>query len=146
MNYLDLNFAKLKYTDAYLLLIRRGQSHLDSCTHLKSTWLYPKIFYHWIKNSVSPTPKYSELLASHRGDLRSEGYLNPYPSGAILDSRVLCSWSCSVMIYSYISPRCHTSISIPFDYENNQCIQHTTTYTWYRYHPCNSVSFGRKLV
>ena len=96
MDYLDSNFAKLKYTDAYLLLIQRGQFHLDSCIDLISTWLYPKIFYYWIKNSVSLASKYSELLASHRGDLRSEGHLYPYPSRAILDSRVLRKWSRSV--------------------------------------------------
>ena len=107
MDYSDPDFAKLKYPNTYLLLIRRGQSHLDSRTDFTSTWLHPKNFYHWIKNSVSPALKYSEFFASHRGDLKSEGHLYPYPSRTILDNRVLCSWSCSVMMYSYISPACY---------------------------------------
>ena len=146
MDYSNPNFAKLKYTDAYLPLIWRNQSHLDSCTDLISTWLYPKIFHHWIRNSVSLVSKYSEFFVSHRDDLRSEGYLYPYPLQAILDSRVLYSWSYSVMMYSYISPACYTSVSILFDYEDNQYIWHTMIYTWYRYRPSNSVSFGRKPV
>ena len=139
MDYPSLGFAKLKYTDAYLLLIRRDQSHLHSCTDLTSTWLHPKIFRYWIRNSVSLTSKYSELLASHCGDLRLERYLYPYPSWATLNSKVLHSWSYSVIIYFYISPAYHTSISTPFGYEDNQCIWHTMTYTWYHYRPSNSV-------
>ena len=138
MDYSDLDFAKLKYTDAYLLLIQRDQSHLDSRTDLTSTWLHPKIFSHWIRNSVNLIPKYSELLVSHRGNLKSEGYLYPYPSRATLDNRVLRSWSHSVTIYSYISHSCHTNISILFGYEDNQRIWHTITYTWYHYHLSNS--------
>ena len=146
MDYPGLDFAKLKYIDAYLLLIRKDQSHLDSGTDLTSTWLHLKIFHHWIKNSVSLTSKYSELLANHHGDLRSEEYLYPYPSRATFDSRILCSWSHSVMMYSYISPVCHTNVSTPFGYKDNQCIWHTMTYTWYHYRPSNSVSFGREPI
>ena len=93
MDYLDSDFAKLKYTETYVLLIRRDQSHLDSYTDLISTWLHPKIFHHWIRNSVSLALKYSELLANHLDNLRSERHLYPYPSRAILDSRVLYNWS-----------------------------------------------------
>ena len=95
MDYPDPDFTKLKYTDAYLLLIRRGQSYLDLCTDLLS-WLHSEIFCHWIRNSVSPASKYSKLLASHCGDLRSEGHLYPYLFGVTLDSRVLQSWSYSI--------------------------------------------------
>ena len=51
MDYPGLGFDKLKYTNAYLLLIQRGQSYLDSCTDLISNWLHPEIFHHWIRNS-----------------------------------------------------------------------------------------------
>ena len=104
MDFSGSDFAKLKYTDAYLLLIRRDQSHLDSRTDLTSTWLYPKIFHRWIKNLDSLTSKYSELFVSHRGDLKSKGYLYPYPSRDTLDSRILHNWSFSVWMYSYILP------------------------------------------
>ena len=86
----------MKHNVALTSEIMSSQSHLDSYTDLTSTWLYLKIFYHWIKNSGSLAPKHSELLVSHHGDLRSEGYLYPYPLWATLDSRVLHSWSYSV--------------------------------------------------
>ena len=146
MDYSGTGFAKLKYIDTLTPTNSEGSIHIDSHTDLISTWLHLKIFHHWIRNSISLTPKYSELLVSHHGDFKSEGYLYLYPSQAVLDSKVLCSWLCSAMMYSYISSACHTSISTPFGYEDNQCIWHTTTYTWYRYHPSNSVSFDRELI
>ena len=96
MDYPDQDFTELKHTDAKLLLIQRDQFHLDLHTNFASTWLCPKIFHHWIKNSDSLAPKYSELLASHRDNLRSEGYLYLYLSQATLDSKVLSNWLCSV--------------------------------------------------
>ena len=144
MDYLDPDFAKLKYTYAYLLLIQRGQSHLDSHTDLISTWLHPKIFYYWIKNSDSLTSKYSELLANYHSNLKSEGHLYPYPSRVTLDRRVFRVWSYSMMMYSYISPACHISIFIPFGHKDNQHIWYTMIYTWYRYCPSNSVWFDHE--
>ena len=93
MDYPEQDFTKLKYSDVLTLILQRDQSHLDSYTDVISTWLYPKIFHHWIKNSSSPISKHSELFASHHGDLRSERYLYPYPLQATFDSRVLHSWS-----------------------------------------------------
>ena len=78
-----------------------------------STWLCLETFHHWIRNLGSPTTKHSELLASQRGDLKSEGHLCPYSSWATLNSRVLHRWATgSMMIYSYISSVYHTSVSI----------------------------------
>ena len=85
-DYPSQGFAKLKY-DCTQLLNWSGQSHLDTRTDKSSTWLHPVAFHHWIRNSGSPVAKCSELLASHRGSLRSEGHLYPYPIGANLDSR-----------------------------------------------------------
>ena len=70
--------TKLKYSDALPPINQRGQSHLDSYTDFTSTWLCPKIFHHWIKNLGNPVSKHSELLVSHQGDLKFEGYLYPY--------------------------------------------------------------------
>ena len=64
MDYPSSNFAKLKYTDTLTPTNSEGQSYLNSCTDLTSTWLHPKIFRHWIINSDNPVPKYSKLLAS----------------------------------------------------------------------------------
>ena len=61
-----------------------------------STWLYPEIFRHQIRNSDSLALKHSELLVSHQGSLRSEEHIYPYLIRATLDSRVLQKWSCSV--------------------------------------------------
>ena len=91
-----------------LQLIRRGPSHFDSHTDLTSTWLHLKIFRYWIKNSVSPILKYSELLASHHGDLISEGHLYPCPSQATLT--VECSivnhiqWWCTLISHLHTVP------------------------------------------
>ena len=115
MDYPDQSFTELKYTDAYLLLIQRGQFHLDSHTDLISTWLHSITFHHWVRNSNDLILKYSELLTSHHDGLRSEGYLYPYPSWATLDSRVLSTWSCSMWRYFYILSVCHNSISTLLD-------------------------------
>ena len=87
--------TKLKYK-AFSPIFWSDQFHLDSRTNFTSTWLCPKIFRSWIKYSDSPTPKHSELLVSHRGDFRSEGYLYLCPFRLTLDSRVLQSWSRSL--------------------------------------------------
>ena len=130
MDYLDPSFTKLKYSDALYRIIQRGQSHLNPRTDFTSTWLYPVAFCHCIKNAGSPAPKYSKLLASHYGDLRSERHLCPYTSQATLDSRVLHRWvTYSTMMYSYISHVCHTCISTLFDYKDNQPIWYTMIYT-----------------
>ena len=129
MDYLDQDFTKLKYSDVLSSIIWRGQSHLGPHTDFASTWLYSITFRHYIRNVDNLTPKYNELLASHRGDLRSEGHLCTYPSRAVLDSRVLCRLLFYlVTMYSYISSVCHTSISVLFSYENNQSIWHTMIY------------------
>ena len=73
-----------------------SQFHLDSYSNFSSTWLYPKNFHHRMRNSDSPAPKYSELLVSHRSNLRSEGHIYPYPIRATLDGKVLQKWSRSV--------------------------------------------------
>ena len=95
-NYSGQDFTRLRYSDALTLAKWRGQSHLDSHTNFISTSLYSVAFHYCIRNIGSLAPKYSELFASHHDDLRSEGYLCPYPSRAILDSRVLQKWSHSV--------------------------------------------------
>ena len=74
----------LKYRGVNPILI-----HTSTTT---STWLCLKIFHLWIRNSVSPISKHSELLASHRSDLRSKRYLCLYSSRAAFDSRALCRW------------------------------------------------------
>ena len=109
IDYLGQSFTKLKYNDASAPIIRRDQFHLDPHTDFISTWLYPEAFCHCIRNADSPVSKYCEVLASHYDDLRFERYLCPYASRAALDSRALSRWvTCSVTIYSYISPVCHT--------------------------------------
>ena len=85
-DYPGQDFAKLKY-DCTQLLNWSGQSHLDTRTDKSSTWLHPTAFRYWIRNSGSPVSKCSELLASHRGGLRSEGYLYSYSIRVNLDSR-----------------------------------------------------------
>jgi hypothetical protein len=96
-DYFGRSFAKLKHSDASSpillgavnpILTRTQTSQVLDCTQ--------KPFSHRIRNSGSPAPKYSELPASHRGSLRSKGYLYPYPIRVTLDSRVLRSWSRSV--------------------------------------------------
>ena len=95
-----------------------------------STWLCSEIFHHWIRNSDSLTSKYTELLISHDDDLRSKGYLCPYSSRATFDSRVLSRWvTYFMMMYSYISSICYTSISTLFGYEDNQPIWYKMTNT-----------------
>ena len=89
MDYPYQDFIKLKYNDTPTPIIRRGQYHLDPHTDFVSTSLYPIAFRHYIKNSDSPTSKYSELLASHYSDLRSEGYLCPYALRVAFDSKML---------------------------------------------------------
>ena len=90
-DYLGQDLTKLKYK-AFSIISWSGQFHLDSRIDFTSTWLCTEIFWFWIKNSSSLALKHSELLASHRGDLRSERHLYPYPFGITLDSRVLQSW------------------------------------------------------
>ena len=115
IDYPDQSFTKLKYTNTSTSIIRRGQSHLDPHTDFTSTWLYPVAFHHCIRNSDSLTPKHNEFLASHYVDLRPEGYLYPCISRAALDSRMFSRWvTCSMMMYPYISPVCHTSITTLF--------------------------------
>ena len=90
----------LSWSRFYLIEIQRsiifkiwsGQSYFYSHTDFTNTWWYLEIFHHYIRNIGSPAPKHSELLASHRGDLRSEGYLYSYSSRATFGSRVFCSW------------------------------------------------------
>ena len=111
MDYPDQGFTQLKYSDTSTPIIQRDQSYLDPHIDFICTWLYPIAFCHCIKNSDSPIPKHSELLASHYSDLKSEGHLYPYVSWVALDSRMLSRWvTCSVMMYPYISPICHTSV------------------------------------
>ena len=111
---------------------------IPSCSDFISTWLYPKIFHHWSKNLDNPVSKHSELLASHRGSLRSEEHLYSYPIRATIDSRVLRSWSCLVkytpILHPYaISVSPHTLVK-----RTIQLIWHTMTYTRYNYHFCNN--------
>ena len=130
IDYLGSNFTKLKYSDVLTPIIWRDQSHLDLHTNFISTWLYLVAFHHCIKNIGSLVPKYDELLTSHYDDLRYEEQLCLYILRAALDSLVLNRWViCSMMMYSYISPVCHTSIFTLFSYEDNQPMWHTTIYT-----------------
>ena len=144
MDYSDQDFTKLKYTDAYLLLIQRDQFHLDSHTDLISTWLHPVTFYHWIRNLDGLVLKYSELFISHRGGLRSEGYLYPYPSRATLDRE--CSthghdW-CECTPTFYLNAITVSPYFLIKRIINSYSTQWPTS--WYRYRPSNSISFGRE--
>ncbi len=76
----------LNWTQHYPLF-PGGINSILTRTDFASTWLHPVTFRSRIKNSASSVPKYSKLLANHCGDLRSEGYLHPYPLGTSLDSR-----------------------------------------------------------
>ena len=89
MDYPSQDFTKLKYSNALSPIIWRSQSHFDSHIDFASTWLYPVVFHHYIKNVDSLIPKHNELLANHHGDLRSEEHLCLYPLWASFDSRVL---------------------------------------------------------
>ena len=103
MDYLGPNFTKLKYTN--VLTPESGSINLilTYTPTTISTWLCPKIFYHWTRNLDSSAPKHSELLVNHHGDLRSEGHLYPYSSRATLDKE--CSavghvqWWCTPISY-----------------------------------------------
>ena len=145
MDYPDQDFTELKYTDILTPTYSEGSIPSDLHTDFVSIWLCPKIFHHWIRNSGSLIPKHSELLVSHCGDLRLEGYLYPYPSWATIDSRVLSSRSHSVRC----TPTSHLH-AIPVSpcslVKRTTNLWHTTTYTWYVYHPSNSISFDRKLI
>ena len=113
IDYPGQGFTKLKYSDTSTLIIWRDQSHFDPHSDFVSIWLYPIAFYRCIRNPDSLTSKHSELLASYYDDLRSEGYLYLCASRAALDSRMLSRWvTCSVMMCSYISPVCHTLVTI----------------------------------
>ena len=79
MDYPGQGFAKLKYSDSFFSNSWSGQSRLDH-TDFASTWLCPEAFHLWIRNSVSPVPKHSELLISHWGDLKSKGHYTYIPS------------------------------------------------------------------
>ena len=128
------------------MLIWRDQFHLDSHADFASTWLYSKIFYHWIKNSDSLTSKYSELLVSHHGDLSLKGHLYLYPSWATFDSRVLSSWSrsmrCTPTSHLYIIPVSPhlliTRITNTYDTQRSTLDKY--------YHLNNSISFSRELI
>ena len=116
MDYRDQDFTKLKYSNASAPIIRKDQFYLDLHTNFISIWLYPVFFHHCIRNTDSLALKYSELLASYYDDLRSKRYLCPYAPRAALDSRVLSKWvTCSIIMYSFISSVCHTSISTLLD-------------------------------
>ena len=96
MDYHDRDFTELKYTDILTPTYLEGSIPSWLIHQLLKYWLCPKIFHHWIKNSDSLASKHSELLASHRGDLRLEGHLYSYRFRITFDSRVLRSWSHSV--------------------------------------------------
>ena len=130
MDYPDQDFTELKYSDALTPIIWRNQSHFDPHTDFVSTWLYLVAFRYCIRNVGSPALNHSELLASHYDDLRFERHLCPYALQSTVDSRALSRWViCLVMIFSYISPVCHISVSIFFSYEDNQSIWGTMIYT-----------------
>ena len=106
IDYPDQDFTRLRYSNALTLIIWKNQSHLDLHTNFTSTWLYPVVFRHCIRNIDSPTSKYSELLADHCGDLKSDRHLYLYPSWAALDSRafhrwVAIRWWCTSIFYLY---------------------------------------------
>ena len=129
-NYPDQDFTELKHSEVLSLKIWSDQFHFDSHIDFTSTWLCPEIFYHCIKNTDSPASKYSELLVSHYGDLRSERHLYSYPSRAALIVEHSVAESCSVKIYSYISPAYHINFFTLLDYKNNQLIWHIMIYIW----------------
>ena len=145
-DYPDQDFAQLKHSDTLTFIIWRGQSHLNSHTDFTSTWLYPVAFHHYIRNINSLTSKYSELLASHYSNLRSEGHLCPYPSRATLDSRVLHSlitvqWWCTLTSHLYtisMSPYFLVTKISPYGTQ------------WFildkYYYPSNNVSFSHEQV
>ena len=94
-DYSGQGVTKLKYK-AFSSIPWSGQFYLDPYTDFISTWLCPKIFWPWIKNSGSLTRKHSELFVSYHDDLRSERYLYLYLLWATLHSRVFSNWSRSV--------------------------------------------------
>ena len=96
-----LNWNTLKHLSNFW----SGQSLLDYDRLLTSTWLYPATFLtSWIRNSSSPAPKHSELLASHCCSLRSEEHLCPYPIGITLNSRVIQNGHIRCESYSTCMP------------------------------------------
>ena len=146
MDYPGQGFTELKHTDTLTPTYLEGLIPSWFHTVFTSTWLCSEVFHLWIRNSVSPAPKHSELLASHRGDLRSEGHLYPYPSRATLDSRVLSSWSHSVRC----TPTSHLH-TIPVSSHSliKRTINvHDTQWSILDNHYCpnNSISFDRELV
>ena len=90
-------------------------------------------------------PKCSELLASHRGGLRSEGYLYPYSIEANLDSRN--SFGVSHIQYRYtltshlyaipVSPHSLVKRTTNHMAYNDLCLINVVIFG-------NNVSFGRE--
>ena len=126
MDYPGQDFAILKTPRDISPISWSGQSHLDTHTKKSSTWLHPASFLTpWIRNSSSPVPKYSELLASHRGGLRSKGHLCPYSFGIALDSRATLMRSRSVRIIFHLHV---ISATLASWLRGQPTIWHTSTY------------------
>ena len=109
IDYLNQDFFKLKYSNAFSPIILRGQSNFDPHTDFISTWLYPVVFCHCIKNADSPTLKHSELLVSYSDDLRSERYYAHTICELPLTvecstSKSFVQWQCTPTSHLYIIP------------------------------------------
>ena len=148
-NYPGQGCAKLKHNETYHSNTWRGQF---------PSWLahgLPKYFtapsHHPYTRSqcpVSQVPKYSELLISHRGSLRSKGHLYPYPSRdySLAEERI-ANGHCSVWRTIH-PPVCHASVipwhSLVKRTTNQHNIQWPTldiSSSW-----VTDISFGREHV
>ena len=126
--------------------IKSGQSHFDTRIDSTSTWLFSKIFHHWIRNLDSPTPKHSELLESHHGDLRLEEHLYPYSIGANLDRRKapeLVTFSADVSIYLTCMP--YQYLNTPWLWGQPTYMAHNDLYLINVIILSNNILFGREL-
>ena len=124
------NFYLIQTQQSIISKIWSSQSHLDSYIDFASTWLYPKIFHHCIRNTDCLALKYCELLASYLviSDQR-DTYIHIFCE-ILLTAEYSAVGLSFVQMYSYILTACHSSVFTLFGYEDNQSIWHTTIYTW----------------
>ena len=118
----------------YILLQQLERSLPSRLAHRLPKYLTAPSHHPYTRSQcpVSQVPKYSELLISHRGSLRSKGHLYPYPSRDYsLAEELTANGHCSVRCTIH-PPVCHASVNslTLLGKEDYQPTRHTTTYTW----------------
>ena len=97
----------------YILLQQLERSFPSWLAHRLPKYLTAPSHHPYTRSQcpVSQVPKYSELLISHRGSLRSKGHLYPYPSHVYsLAEECTTNGHCSVRCTIH-PPVCHASVN-----------------------------------